>query len=289
MIIAVAGSTGMLGSMVMRYLKEKGHTVVGFSRKVLEGYTDEILDVHNSQHLSQLYGWIKKHKPAAIIDCIGLLVKDSQDNPAEAAYLNSYFPHLLENMTKGTKTKVIYISTDCIFNGEALVYHEDDLPTETNYYGRSKTLGELNNDKDLTLRQSIIGPAPQANNTGLFNWLITQKEELIKGYGLVQWNGLTTLELAKHIENILLNHSELHGIYQLVPEAITISKYNLLGLIRDIWDLPVGIQADNSVISNKILVNTRTDYPAEIPDYETQLEELYDYMNKHNIEVGHIK
>jgi dTDP-4-dehydrorhamnose reductase len=75
-------------------------------------------------------------------------------------------------MTKGTYTKVIHLSTDCIFDGKDINgYDENSTPTETNWYGRSKAIGELNNEKDLTLRQSIIGPAPQASNRGFLNWI----------------------------------------------------------------------------------------------------------------------
>jgi dTDP-4-dehydrorhamnose reductase len=286
--IGVVGSSGMAGSMIYHYLKEQGHNVIGYSRTVLRGYTDKILNIHNEADLEGLYFDINAHKMDAVINCIGYLVKDSEKNPAEAIYTNTYFPHRLEEWTRGTGTKVIHLSTDCIFNGDSILpYNEESLPDETNWYGKSKALGEINNKKDLTLRQSIIGPAPQKKNTGLFNWIVTQTEPVVKGYGGVMWNGITTLELAKHIEKILVNNPQLSGIYHLVPES-NISKYALLCLIRDIWNLDVTLAKENEPQSFKILENTRADYLSTPPDYEVQLSELYEYMKERNIRIGKV-
>jgi dTDP-4-dehydrorhamnose reductase len=185
--IGVLGSTGMTGSMIYSFLKNQGHNVIGYSRKHIPNYYDRKLDIHSETDLERLYFDINAYKMHAVINCIGYLVKDSENNPAEAIYTNSYFPHLLERITRDIETKVIHLSTDCIFCGESfLPYTEDSVPDESNWYGRSKAFGELNNKKDLTLRQSIIGPAPQKNNTGLFNWIVTQTAPVVKGFSKVQ-------------------------------------------------------------------------------------------------------
>jgi len=289
MIIGVIGSTGMAGSMIYRYLKERGHTVVGFSRSKVPGLTDNSLNLHNSSHLENLYMWIQAHKPTAVINCTGVLVKESEANPAEATYVNSYFPHLLENYCKKGGCKVIHLSTDCIFDGQdGFPYYEDSLPNETNWYGRSKALGELNNNKDLTLRQSIIGPAPQSNNTGFLNWILTQKELVVKGFSEAAWNGITTLELAKNIERILTDHIYLNGIYHLVPEGVT-NKYDMLVQIRNIWGLNTTIKNSLDNGCYKVLENTRDDFPVVIPEITDQLVELYNYMRNNDIKVGSLK
>jgi len=285
-IIGILGSTGMAGSLIYTYLKDRGHIVLGYSRSKVEGFSDEPLNLHNSTHLENLYMWIKAQQPDAVINCTGVLVKDSNENPSEAIYVNSYFPHLLESWCEKTRTKVIHLSTDCIFDGEEFAYYEDTLPTERNLYGRSKALGEIDNGKDITLRQSIIGPAPQSTNTGLLNWILTQKEPEVQGFNHVEWNGITTLELAKHIENILVNHPHLSGIYHLVPDDELINKYELLKLIKKIWNLDVTIEKNKTQSSHKILTNTRDDYHVNVPGYEKQLTELKEYMDKHNIGVG---
>jgi len=249
-----------------------------------------IFNAHSQDNLATLDKCIRIQQPDAIINCIGYLVEDSNKNPAEAVYLNSYFPHLLENMTKETNTKVIHISTDCIFDGkDEKPYTESSLPTATNYYGRSKALGELNNEKDLTLRQSIIGPAPQTNNTGLFNWIYTTTSTEVEGWTNVMWNGITTLELAKQIEGILVVCPSLHGIVNLVPPTI-INKCDLLKLIVDTFDLPVKVkEVCNRHFSFKVLKNERKEVPIIKSDYNKQLAELRAYMDEHNLTVGTVK
>ena len=44
---------------------------------------------------SQLKETISSIKPDVIINCIGILIKGSKVNPANAIFINSYFPHLL--------------------------------------------------------------------------------------------------------------------------------------------------------------------------------------------------
>ena len=287
--IAVLGSTGMAGSMISHYLKLHGYNVTDYARTRVSGKASTPFDAHSRTDLNLLGCDIQDGHIDVIINCIGYLVQPSNNNPVEAVYLNSYFPHVLENMTKDTNTKVIHISTDCIFDGTEIDgYFEDDIPTETNWYGRSKALGELNNDKDLTLRQSIIGPAPQASNTGFFNWILTEVSPEVTGWTTAMWNGITTLELAKQIHSILVNSPQLSGIVNLVPPEI-VSKWALIKMIVEEWDLPLKVNEKCQEYSYKLLRTARGDTPILKTDYRRQLKELHIYMEKYNIEVGKIK
>ena len=276
------------------YFKHKGHSVTGLARTESK-YTDIIFDTFSKENLLQLFALIDKKHPYIIINCIGCLVQESNNNPEQAIYLNSYFPHLLEMMTKGTKNKVIHLSTDCIFSGielesvltDNLGYWEYSLPNERNYYGRSKALGELNNTKDLTLRQSIIGPAPQASNNGLLNWILKETSSEVKGWSSTFWNGITTLELAKQIEAILLVSPQLSGIVHLVPPAV-ISKCALIELIIKEWNLSLKVNETSSPFTYKVLKVSRKDVPILKSDYDKQLKELHMYMDKYNIKPGNL-
>ena len=50
------------------------------------------------------------------------------------------------------------MSTDCVFSGKIGSYNENSFKDGETFYDRSKALGELENNKDLTFRNSIIGP-----------------------------------------------------------------------------------------------------------------------------------
>src|SRR5690606_24943808 len=109
-------------------------------------------------------------------------------------------------------SKLIHISTDCVFSGNRGAYTEDDFCDANDTYGRSKALGELNNDRDLTIRTSIIGPELKTNGEGLLHWFLNQSTP-VNGFTEAYWGGVTTLELAKAIKTALM--SDLKGIVNL--------------------------------------------------------------------------
>lgn len=271
--ILILGAGGMSGHMITRYLTSLNkYNIISVSRN---NDTDYKIDIQ--KNLCDLSNIISIEDPDVIINCIGLLVKPSYENPEQAIYINSFFPHWLRSITKKNKIKIIHLSTDCIFDGTKGNYKEKDFPSETSWYGRTKAMGEINDDKNLTLRMSIIGTELKLNGTGLFHWFMQQKGD-VRGFSKCIWTGVTTLQLAKSIDDIITNTINLCGIYHLVPNK-TISKYELLRTIARIWNkTDVTIIQDNTVKQNKSLINTRLkEYDPQIPDYETQLNELFKF------------
>jgi dTDP-4-dehydrorhamnose reductase len=272
--ILILGSAGMLGHMVYRYFNTLNKYIL--IRMARSGECEYKVDLIKDP--DKIVDIVEKEQPDYIINCIGLLVKDSENNPANAIFINSLFPHLLEGLTKDKKIKIIHISTDCVFSGTKGNYSEDDCTDGIGYYAKTKALGELKNNKDLTIRTSIIGPELK-DGTGLLGWFLKQQGE-VKGYSKCLWNGVTTLELAKQLDKIL--SIPLVGLYQLVPNFF-ISKYDLLKLIKEVWKIiDINIVEDMSLNINKTLTNTRErEYNPNIPSYETQLKELKDFTCPH--------
>lgn len=275
MRIVVLGASGMAGHVIKKYLTEKGHDVFGASRHSGDIYLDA-----ESESSRRRFFFSEINCIDYIINCIGVLGPDSDINPQRTVLLNSWWPHYLETLYPYTKTKIIHISTDCVFNGERGYYVESDLPNEKSLYGRSKALGELNNDKDLTLRMSIIGTEIKKHNrSGLLNWVINNQEETLFGWENSIWNGITTLELAKQINNYI-NNPIISGIYHLVPDY-TISKYHLVSHINDIFNCNKEIVPIPGKEENKTLLDTRNAYNvfSTIPNYRAQLLELKDFID----------
>lgn len=274
--ILVLGAGGMAGSMIYNYLNSLDkYNISCTSRAPVDNIFSIQIDIEKDMKVLEK----KITEFDIVINCIGILVKESEIDLARTIYINSLFPHLLESLTKDTPTKIIHLSTDCIFKGDITgKYSEDDLPTETNWYGRSKALGELKNGKDLTLRMSIIGPQLK-DSTSLFQWIITTKEKTLQGFDKVYWNGITTLELVKQIDRII--DTNLTGIYHLVP-GCCISKGDLIRLINEIFDCEKLIESNNELHQNKVLMNNRIkEYDPKILGYRIQLEELKAWMRSH--------
>ena len=168
MNIAVLGSTGMAGHVVARYLEERGHRVFRTSRSEKDTHTSAAIDVTD---FSALGAWLTQVQADVVVNCVGLLQHACEEHPDRAVLVNSYLPHWLEQWTRDD-AKVIHLSTDCVFSGRRGGYREDDTPDGETMYDRSKSLGELRNGKDLTLRMSILGPDIDTKGTGLFNWFM---------------------------------------------------------------------------------------------------------------------
>ena len=273
MKILVLGSNGMAGHIITKYMLLQGHEVTTFARS----NADIIKDVENQE---EIVSFFNAHKGTYdfIINCIGLLVKDSIDRPDRAAIINGWFPHVIETIIKNSHTKLIHLSTDCVFDGQQGNYIEADTHTETNFYGRSKSYGEINNDKDITFRMSIIGTEIKTNGTGLLNWVLNNKETELSGWENALWNGMTTLQLAKSIHTYIKNPT-ITGVYHLVNNEVSINKYELLCKINETFNLNKiikKVQGPKSV--NKILVDTRKEFDVEIPNYDIQLKELKEFV-----------
>ena len=271
--ILVLGASGMAGHTIYKYLKLSGYNVISTARNDKYIKPDYYLDL--TGNISKVKDIIDKEKIDVVINCIGLLVKECNEDLGKALYANGCFPHCLERITEKTKTKVIHLSTDCVFSGIKGNYSESDNPDETNNYGRCKRAGEIINRKDLTLRMSIIGNELKENGSGLFHWFINQ-EGRTSGYTRALWNGITTLELAKQIDRII--DTNLTGLYHLAPD-FKISKYNLLKLIAEIFDKDIIIEKNENLIQDKTLVNNRKkEYDPKIPSYENQLQEMKEFI-----------
>jgi len=144
--VLILGGTGMAGHTISIYFKEAGHDVTAFSRSKVDYCKNINGDITDFKNLKKI---IVDGQYDAIINAIGILNQDAEENKSNAVLLNSYLPHFLSDMTKEMKTKVIHMSTDCVFSGQTGGYTESSFRDGETFYDRSKALGELENSKDL--------------------------------------------------------------------------------------------------------------------------------------------
>ena len=279
--IAVLGGTGMAGHVAVVYLEEQGYDVFHAALDAPDTSNSKALDATDTPGVS---AWLDTVDPDVILNCIGVLQKASDKRPDLAIKLNSYLPRYLEQRYKATGTRIIHLSTDCVFSGARGGYLEADVPDGEAMYDRTKALGEIVNDKDLTFRMSIVGPDRSATGIGLFNWFMGQSGT-IRGFTKAMWTGLTTVELARATDAAIKQN--LTGLYHLVPDA-PIDKYSLLKLFRDAFDRKdIEIEPFDGFVTDKTLLNTRTDFTFEIHDYRRQLSDMYDWVTEHKALYGH--
>ena len=113
MKLLVLGCNGMAGHTISLYMKERGHDVLGFdTRKSI--YVASVAG--NAFDTKSLQSLVVDGHYDAVINCIGILNRFAEENKALATFLNSYLPHFLAEITEGTDTQIIHMSTDCVFS-----------------------------------------------------------------------------------------------------------------------------------------------------------------------------
>ena len=279
--ILVIGCKGMAGHVVKNYLEStQNYDVWGLAKGVL---AEKIinLDVSSTKKLENV---LNKGDFDVVINCIGLLNKTAEDNPELAIWFNSYFPHLLASFGEKYNFKLIHISTDCVFSGKEGAYKEDSFKNGIGFYAQSKALGEVVNSRDLTFRTSIIGPELKPNGIGLFHWFMNQIG-VISGFTEVFWTGVTTIELAKAINEAIIQN--LTGLYQLTNNT-KICKYDLVREFNLVFkNNEVKITPNSDYKIDKSLINSRKDFNYNIPIYSTMIEEMKKWMLSNSKLYGH--
>lgn len=145
MRILVTGAKGMLGTDLMKALKEK-HTTVGID-------IDE-LDITD---LAETLVAVKEAAPDVVINCAAYTNVDGCETNEETAYkVNAFGPRNLAVACEQTGAALVHISTDYVFPGNGnRPYREDDLTGPKSVYGCSKLAGE-NNVRTMCSRYYIV-------------------------------------------------------------------------------------------------------------------------------------
>jgi dTDP-4-dehydrorhamnose reductase len=274
--VLVLGSSGMLGHMVYLNLVDLPHVKLfdlSFKEKISD--TTILCDVTNLVDLAKI---IRDIKPDVVVNCIGVLIQGSKSSPSNAVFINSYLPHWLVDELDKYGGRLIHVSTDCVFSGSKGLYVEEDFRDADDVYGRTKALGEINAAPHLTLRTSIIGPELKLKGEGLFHWFMDQSGN-VNGYISAYWGGVTTLQLARLINQIISSNAQ--GLVH-VTNGEPISKYELLALIKGQFGLDwVNLVPFEGKQVNKSLKSNRLDVNCLVPSYEDMISELQVWVQSH--------
>jgi dTDP-4-dehydrorhamnose reductase len=272
--VLVLGSTGMLGHIVYHFLDSTNkYDLFNLSFRNKLNSKTIIVDISDQEKLSNL---INEISPDVIINCIGILIKGSNENIKNTIYVNGYFPHWLKGVCKEINCKLIHISTDCVFSGKNGGNDENSIKDAIDDYGKTKSLGEFDSFNHLCIRTSIIGPELKQNGEGLMHWLFNQ-QGTINGFKNVFWSGVTTLELAKAIHFSIEN--DISGLWNLT-NGEAISKYELLKTIIKTFSIhKLKLEANTDKISDKSLKSIRG-IGYEVPSYRIMLEDLAKYYGE---------
>jgi dTDP-4-dehydrorhamnose reductase len=234
--ILILGHKGMLGHMVKNYF---------------ESQKQKIETCNYRWPTKEMKNYIIHSNPDFIINCIGAIPQRKT-----TFKINYELPIWLD---KYSKSQIIHPGTDC----------DDD-----DDYGNSKKratnfiIKESNQTK--IIKTSILGTELKGN-ASLLEWFLSQKGE-VDGYSKAIWSGNTTLEWAKHCYDLTLNWDNYK--VETVLQGETVSKYNLLKIISEVWGKKIKI--------NKIPLGTDRSLLGDIKtsNIKSQLIELKSFNEK---------
>jgi len=253
MRIGITGANGMLGKALLSQLS-KSHEVFATSRQ--KGLIDKNInwDCFDLTNTDLLQAWLEKNKPEILIHCAAIVDVDfCEKNVYLAKELHEEATKVITTFIEHSGGKLIYISTDSVFNGKKLnPYKEDDHVDPLNIYAKTKLEGEqiaLRLKNSLVLRTNIIGWTDK-NKTSFFEWLLVNliEEKHINLFHDVYFSPLTVYDLSKVIEHILLN--PIYGLYNCASSE-SISKYDFGLEVCKIFNLsPSNIKSASVDIMN---------------------------------------
>jgi dTDP-4-dehydrorhamnose reductase len=261
MRVLILGGGGMLGHKLCQIYRTRfdAWATVRSTAETLVGYdlldSERIREGVDAMRVSSVAQAIAQVEPDAVVNCIGIIKQRSEaQTPIPCLTVNSLFPHQLAEICRSHRARLIHISTDCVFSGRKGMYRESDASDAEDLYGRSKCLGEVGGRGCLTLRTSIVGRELSGAN-GLVEWFLGNRNGKVRGFRRAVFSGFTTRALAGIIADVLENYADLEGLYQVSSDPI--SKYDLLGLLNDVYRLGIQIEPDDQFHCDRSLDSSR--------------------------------
>ncbi len=271
MKILVLGGGGMLGHKLVQMWRHKHDVRVtlrgGFREYESYGFierekTFENIDVEDFSLVEHI---VKEIRPQVIVNAVGIIKQlPSAKNIIKTLRINSIFPHQLAELGCKYDARLISVSTDCVFDGVKGNYIEEDTSNALDLYGKSKYLGEVVSENCLTLRTSIIGRELKTAHS-LVEWFLSNRGKTVRGFTEAIYTGFPTIIFAEIIDQLLTEHPDLSGLYQVSSDPI--SKYELLKLIREAYRADIEIEPfddfklDRSLDSSKFREATGLAFP----------------------------
>ena len=234
MKILVLGHRGMLGHMVYKYLSTKSNCelTITNSRWPSERFKKKILDFNGD----------------FVVNCIGAI--HQKTNNFE---VNTELPIWLDELDKNFK--IIHPGTDCEIDN-------DD-------YGDSKRISTeylmKNNKNTKIIKTSIIGHELDSKYS-LLEWFLNSDSEVF-GYSQAYWNGNTTLQWSKICYDLMIDWNDYNQLT--IPATDCISKYELLNIIKDVYDKDISVNVKSDIEIRKCLESN-----INVPTIKEQLKDL---------------
>jgi dTDP-4-dehydrorhamnose reductase len=146
----VTGAGGMLGHDMVEELRRRGEHVTAL--------THSALDISQAEPVDRAF---TAHRPDVVVNCAAYTaVDDAEDDEERALRVNGDGPRLLARACAAQGARLIHLSTDYVFAGDAdTPYPEGHPPAPRTAYGRTKLAGEQAVLEELPAASVIVRTA----------------------------------------------------------------------------------------------------------------------------------
>jgi dTDP-4-dehydrorhamnose reductase len=163
MRVLLTGATGKLGAYLLRHLRSVGVDVTawgGSQRGELFGTVLRPVDLADADAVAAAFA---DARPDAILHSAAVaLISDCYRDPERARAVNVAGTARLAELAADAGARLLFVSTDIVFDGERGNYREDDPPSPLSVYGRTKADAEaavLSTRRGVVVRVSLLfGP-----------------------------------------------------------------------------------------------------------------------------------
>jgi UDP-4-amino-4,6-dideoxy-N-acetyl-beta-L-altrosamine transaminase/dTDP-4-dehydrorhamnose reductase len=230
--ILIIGASGVLGSNIIFYLKNKFKIFYNFNKTKFFFKNIKYTNVFNAKNNFNEYcvkQFLIKNNIEILINCAANTDIDfCEKNPKKTFFVNQIYPKILATICKDLSIKFIHISTDHLYdNKQKKLKNEKFKKNPLNIYAKQKSIAEeliIKNYKDvLIIRTNFFG---FSKNDSQF--VDTVHNKLTYGYTVNAFTNyyFTTISTEEFSRILFLAiKKNIKGIYNIVSDEI-ISKYD---------------------------------------------------------------
>lgn len=184
MNIIVTGANGLLGQHLVTALVKFGYGMLALGKGEcrINDFTGKYLDLDITDGVA-VREVIVSHKPDLIIHAAAMTNVDECEKDKQECYnVNVTATRFLIDAAKEVHSKIIYLSTDFVFDGMTGPYKEEDIMSPVNYYGSTKVAAEkaiMESDLRWAIVRTVLvyGQTVEGTRTNIINWVKSSLEQ----------------------------------------------------------------------------------------------------------------
>lgn len=248
MKIQVVGARGMLGSKVLEAVKAAGHEPIG--------------NFHDDITLCAVLA-------PAVINCAGVVKQRTEFPDSYFVMVNGYGPQRLAEACDRVSSRLIQVSTDCVFSGPGQ-HDESATPDGHGIYAVSKMAGEVRRGPHLTVRTSFVGFGRHGLIHDLFNW----RGQTISASMHARWTGHTVPLIAALLVHLAAERPDVAGLLH-VP-APWVARPHLVHRLSAHYGLGIQVDVTEESAEDRRLSSQRWEALSlpELPSFAEQLDQM---------------